>query len=628
MPENNEQNNDRAAEKKGPELIRDYVRMLGAVPGVYRMLGKNAKVLYVGKARSLKHRVQSYTRLHGHSNRIAAMILATRAMEFVTTRSEQEALLLEANLIKRYKPRFNVLLRDDKSFPYILLSNEHEATRLMKHRGGRSKKGDYFGPFASISSVNRTINTLQRVFLLRSCSDSIYQSRTRPCLLYQIKRCAAPCTGEISLEEYAALVAGARDFLKGKSMKIKDDLVQKMEACSEERQYEQAAAYRDRLAALAQIQAHQGINPRTFTDADVFAVYMDGGQSCIQVFFFRGGLNWGNHAYFPQAADDLSGAQILAAFLAQFYDGKPCPGLVLLSEEIEDRELIAEALSLRSDKRVRIKVPRRGEKHELTVQALKNAAEALARRQAVTASQRKLLAGVQEHFAMDVPPERIEIYDNSHIQGAHAIGAMVVAGPAGFEKKHYRTFNIKSKEITPGDDFAMMGEVLTRRFKALVKAGDDDDAPPWPDLVLIDGGAGQLGAAQNVFDELGISGITLVGIAKGAERNAGRERFFISGREPFSLPSRDPVLYYLQRLRDEAHRFAIGTHRARRKKAQGVSILDALPGIGAARKRLLLRHFGSAKAVSRASVADLACVKGISFALAKRIYDYFHGDIG
>ncbi len=628
MPENHDQSSDKGAVKEGPELIRDYVRMLGAVPGVYRMLDKNAKVLYVGKARSLKHRVQSYTRLHGHSNRIATMILATCAMEFVTTQSEQEALLLEANLIKRYKPRFNVLLRDDKSFPYILLSNEHEATRLMKHRGGRSKRGDYFGPFASIGSVNRTINTLQRIFLLRSCSNSIYQSRTRPCLLYQIKRCSAPCTGEISLDEYGVLVAGARDFLSGRSAEIKDDLARKMELCSEKRQYEQAAVYRDRLAALTQIQAHQGINPRTFTDADVFAIYMDGGQSCIQVFFFRAGLNWGNHAYFPLAADDLSGAQILAAFLAQFYDGKPCPGLVLLSEEIEDRGLIAEALSLRSDKKLYIKVPRRGEKRELTVQALKNAAEALARRQAESASQRKLLAGVQEHFEMDAPPERIEVYDNSHIQGAHAVGAMVVAGPAGFEKKHYRTFNIKSKEITPGDDFGMMGEVLSRRFKALVKRGDDDDAPPWPDLVLIDGGAGQLSAAQNVLDELGISGITLVGIAKGAERNAGRERFFISGKKPFSLPDRDPVLYYLQRLRDEAHRFAIGTHRARRKKAQGVSILDALPGVGAARKRLLLRHFGSAKAVSRASVADLTCVKGISFALAKRIYDYFHGDIG
>lgn len=611
---------------KGADLIRTYVRTLPGTPGVYRMLDARGEVLYVGKARSLKNRVSSYTRLHGHSNRIANMIIATSAMEFVTTPSESEALLLEANLIKRYKPPFNVLMRDDKSFPYILLSKAHEAVRLMKHRGAQKAKGDYFGPFASAGSVNRTLNTLQRIFLLRSCTDSVYQSRTRPCLLYQIKRCAAPCTGEISIPDYNRLAAQARAFLSGKSFKIKEQLVNSMEQASAAMEYEQAAIFRDRLSALTHIQAHQGINPRTVSEADVFGVVISGGQACVQVFFFRANQNWGNRAYFPRVSKDLTADEILNAFLAQFYDGKPCPKLVLMSHTPADAGLIAEALSLKAGRKVRLLTPQRGEKHELVAHAVKNAEDALARRMSESATQRKLLDGVQALFDLDAPPERIETYDNSHIQGSHAIGAMVVAGPDGFEKKHYRTFNIKSEELTPGDDFGMMREVLTRRFRRLAAMDNAERlSAGWPDLVLIDGGAGQLSAAQEVLDELGVSDVALAGIAKGPERNAGRERFFMTGREPFTLEPRDPILYYLQRLRDEAHRFAIGTHRARRKTAQGKSLLDGVPGVGAARKRALLRHFGSAKAVSRAGTADLTCVKGISESMAKQIYDYFHG---
>lgn len=611
---------------KGPELIRSYVRTLPGTPGVYRMLDTRGEVLYVGKALNLKNRVSSYTRLHGHSNRIANMIIATAGMEFVTTPSESEALLLEANLIKRYKPPFNVLMRDDKSFPYILLSKAHEAVRLMKHRGAQKIKGDYFGPFASAGSVNRTLNTLQRIFLLRSCTDAVYQSRTRPCLLFQIKRCAAPCTGEITIPDYNALVAQARAFLSGKSFKIQDDLAKAMEKASAAMEYEQAAVYRDRLAALTNIQAHQGINPRSISEADVFAVTISGGQACVQVFFFRANQNWGNRAYFPRIAKEHGPEEILNAFLAQFYDGKPCPRLVLLSHTPPDGALIAEALSLKAGRKVKLLTPRRGDKLELVQHVTKNAEDALARRMAESATQRRLLDGVQNVFDLDAPPERIETYDNSHIQGSHAIGAMVVAGPDGFEKKHYRTFNIKDEELTPGDDFGMMREVLTRRFRRLAAMDNAErESAGWPDLVLIDGGAGQLSAAQAVLDELGVGDVTLVGIAKGPERNAGRERFFMAGRAPFMLEPRDPVLYYLQRLRDEAHRFAIGTHRARRKSAQGKSALDEVPGVGAARKRALLRHFGSAKAVSRAGAADLASVKGISAAMAQQIFDYFHG---
>ncbi len=620
---------------KGPELIRDTLRHLPASPGVYRMLDGEGNVLYVGKARSLKARVASYTRLSGHSNRIARMIVATRAMEFITTETDSEALLLEANLIKRYKPYFNVLLRDDKSFPYILLSRDPErASRLMKHRGARRGAGDYYGPFASAGAVNNTLRILQRVFLLRSCTNAVYDGRSRPCLLYQIKRCAAPCTGEISLADHEKLVAQARDFLSGKSRAIKADMVAKMEEASARLDFERAAIFRDRLAALSQIQAHQGVNPKGVREADVFAVHAEGGQVCIQVFFFRANQNWGNHAYFPRADKALSEAEVLQAFLSQFYDGKPCPKLILLSHEIDEAGLIGEALSLRNERRVRVLTPKRGEKRELATHALRNAREALARKLAASASQRHLLQEVQKLFDLERLPRRIEVYDNSHIQGTHAIGAMVVAGPEGLDKKQYRTFNIKSDTLAPGDDFAMMHEVLTRRFRRLqTEAGesvspevDEDDGrtATWPDLVIIDGGQGQLSAARGVMDELGLTDIVLVGIAKGPERNAGRERFFMIDRQPFSLEPRDPVLYFLQRLRDEAHRFAIGTHRARRKKALGRSALDRAPGIGPARKRALLRHFGSARAVSDASVADLKTVAGISDHLARSLYDFFH----
>ena len=620
---------------KGPDLIRDTLRHLPASPGVYRMLDGEGNVLYVGKARSLRARVASYTRLSGHSNRIARMIIATRAMEFITTETDSEALLLEANLIKRFKPYFNVLLRDDKSFPYILLSRDPcRATRLMKHRGARRGQGDYYGPFASAGAVNNTLRILQRVFLLRSCTSAVYDGRSRPCLLYQIKRCAAPCTGEISLAEHEKLVAQARAFLSGKSRAIKADMVEKMEQASKRLDFERAAIFRDRLAALSQIQAHQGINPKGVREADVFAIHAEGGQVCIQVFFFRANQNWGNHAYFPRADKSLSEAEVLQAFLSQFYDGKPCPGLVLLSHDIDEAELIGEALSLRNERRVRVLTPRRGEKRELTAHALRNAREALARKLAESASQRQLLQGVQKLFDLQRLPRRIEVYDNSHIQGDHAIGAMVVAGPEGLDKKQYRTFNIRSDTLTPGDDFAMMQEVLTRRFRRLLAEtgetaaqgaeADEMRTATWPDLVIIDGGQGQLSAVRAVLDELGLADIALVGIAKGPERNAGRERFFMPDRPPFSLEPRDPVLYFLQRLRDEAHRFAIGTHRARRKKALGRSALDRAPGIGPARKRALLRHFGSARAVTDASVADLKTVTGISDHLARSLYDFFH----
>ena len=609
----------------GPGVIARIVKTLPNSPGVYRMIGADGDVLYVGKARSLKKRVQSYTRLGGHSNRIARMIAATAGMEIITTATESDALLLEANLIKRLRPRYNVILRDDKSFPYILIARGHDAPQLVKHRGARKREGEYFGPFASAGAVNRTINTLQRAFLLRSCSDSYYTARTRPCLLFQIKRCAAPCTGEISLGAYGALVDAAEDFLTGKSEKVKHHLHARMEAASEALEYERAAGYRDRLAALAQIQAHQGVNPRSFAQADVFAAQCEGGQSCIQVFFFRTGQNWGNHAFFPRADKSLGPEEVLDAFIAQFYDNKPAPKLILLSHDIAGRKLLAEALSARAGRKITVSVPRRGEKRAIMEQALVNAREALARRLAESASQRKLLEGVAQLFELDDVPERIEVYDNSHIQGSNPVGAMIVAGPDGFEKNSYRKFNIKSKDITPGDDYAMMREVLTRRFSRLLKeSGEDDKRAIWPDLVLIDGGAGHLSAAHGVLDELGIGNLTVVGIAKGPGRDAGRERLFVRGRDPFMLQPRDPVLYFVQRLRDEAHRFAIGAHRARRRQAIGATPLDDVPGIGPARKRALLKYFGSAKAVGRAGLADLGAADGISARMARTIYDFFH----
>ncbi|MDQ0435793.1 excinuclease ABC subunit C [Kaistia dalseonensis] len=618
---------------QGAAVIADFVTRLPNAPGVYRMFDRNGTVLYVGKARNLKKRVTSYTRIGMQSNRIIRMIQQTATMEFVTTRTETEALLLEANLIKRLRPRFNVLLRDDKSFPYILITGDHEAPQLVKHRGARARKGDYFGPFASAGAVGRTVNAMQRAFLIRTCTDSVYESRTRPCLLFQIKRCSAPCTGEIALDDYAKLVKEAEGFLSGKSSAIKAELARAMEEASAELDFERAAIYRDRISALSHVQAHQGINPQNVDEADVLAVHQEGGQNCVQVFFFRTGQNWGNHAFYPRADKSLGAAEILGAFLAQFYEDKPVPRLILLSHEVDEVELIAEALSEHAGHKVEISVPKRGEKKDLVDHALLNAREALGRNLAETSSQARLLEGVAQAFGLDATPRRIEVYDNSHIMGTNAVGGMIVAGPNGFVKNQYRKFNIRSEEITPGDDFGMMREVLTRRFSRLVKEvgskeaapRDEDGFGPWPDLVFIDGGQGQLSAARGILDELGLTEeVPLVGIAKGPDRDAGREKFFIPGREAFMLQPRDPVLYFVQRLRDEAHRFAIGSHRAKRKAALGKNPLDEIDGIGPTRKRALLAHFGTAKAVGRASIPDLLGVPGISEQMAQVIYDFFH----
>ncbi|HEY8593744.1 MAG TPA: excinuclease ABC subunit UvrC [Devosiaceae bacterium] len=621
--------NDRVA--TGPEVIKAFVKTLPAAPGVYRMIDAKGEVIYVGKARSLKSRVSNYTRFEGNSVRISRMIAATNSMEFVRTETESEALLLEANLIKRLKPRFNVLLRDDKSFPYILIATDHEAPELTKHRGTRRRKGHYFGPFASAVAVSRTIAALQRAFLLRNCSDSFYASRTRPCLQFQIKRCAAPCTGEISLENYAELVDEARAFLSGKTKSVQDRLSREMNEAAEALDFERAAMLRDRLSALALIQSQGDANARTVEEADVFAIHHEAGQFCVQVFFYRAHQNWGNHAYRPRADASLEEAEVLEAFVSQFYEDRTPPKLVLLSHEIAERELLEEALGSRLGTRVHVQVPQRGEKRDLVEHALTNARSELGRQLAEGASQKALLEGVAEAFGLSETPRRIEVYDNSHIQGTNAVGAMIVAGPEGLSKKHYRTFNIKSEDLTPGDDFGMMREVLTRRFTRLAaeSATDAEDKangmPDWPDLVLIDGGAGQLNAVREVLAGLDLPReVALAGIAKGEERNAGRETFHIEGRKPFMLPARDPVLYYVQRLRDEAHRFAIGTHRARRKKDFVRNPLDEIEGIGPTRKRALLNHFGSAKAVSRAALADLTAVPGISETMAQQIYDHFN----
>ncbi|WP_040129491.1 excinuclease ABC subunit UvrC [Brucella anthropi] len=618
----------------GQDIINAFVKRLPNNPGVYRMFNSDGDVLYVGKARNLKKRVSNYARGIGHSNRITRMIRETVTMEFVVTRTETEALLLEANLIKRLRPRFNVLMRDDKSFPYILLTGNHRAPGIFKHRGARSRKGDYFGPFASAGAVGRTINALQRAFLLRTCTDSVFETRTRPCLLFQIKRCSGPCTHEISDEDYAELVNEAKAFLSGKSQSVKDHLATAMQAASADLDFEHAAVYRDRLAALSHVQSHQGINPQTVEEADVFAIHQEGGMTCIQVFFFRTGQNWGNRAYFPKADSSLGPAEVLGAFLSQFYDDKPCPRLVLLSETVEEQSLIAEALSTRAGHKVQVNVPQRGEKKDLVDHALTNAREALGRRLAETSSQARLLQGMAETFGLSQPPRRIEVYDNSHIMGTNAVGGMIVAGPEGFVKNQYRKFNIRSTDITPGDDFGMMREVIERRFSRLVKehgtpeepadAEVTDTFPAWPDVILIDGGQGQVGAVRQILGELGISHlVNAIGIAKGVDREAGRERFFVEGKQAFTLPPRDPVLYFIQRLRDEAHRFAIGTHRARRKKEMVKNPLDEIAGIGPSRKRALLHHFGTAKAVSRAAVADLMQIEGISEAMAKTIHDHF-----
>ncbi|MFL5147412.1 MAG: excinuclease ABC subunit UvrC [Microvirga sp.] len=689
--------------RAGVEVIRRAASTLPGSPGVYRMIDAKGEVLYIGKAKSLKARVGSYARGEAHSNRLARMIADTAAMEFVTTATEAEALLLEANLIKQLRPRYNVLLRDDKSLPYILLTADHEAPQVVKHRGARNRPGSYFGPFANVWAVNRTINALQRAFLLRSCNDSYYDNRTRPCLLFQIKRCSGPCTNEIATDEYRTLVEEARAFLSGKSNAVKERLVGEMNEAAENLEFERAARYRDRLAALSAVQATQGINTQGVEEADVFALDEQAGQFCVEVFFFRNWQNWGNRAYFPKAHKSMPPGEVLASFLAQFYDDKPAPRLILVSHEIEDCELLAAALSTRAEARVEIHVAKRGERRNLVAYALRNAREALARRLADTASQQKLLTSLGQAFGLAKPPRRIDVFDNSHIMGTNAVGAMIVAGPAGLMKQHYRTFNIKSEELSAGDDYGMMREVLRRRFSRLVKeapreipsppisglpeigspqdasrehptcarggvgvgvAGpemdlsspspaadaaykastnssmpatptpdlspqgggerDADAFPAWPDLVLIDGGKGQLEAAQAALAEVGVDGVALVGIAKGRDRDAGRETFFLPGKPPLKLPPRDPALYFVQRLRDEAHRFAIGTHRAKRAKSLGANPLDEIPGIGPGRKRALLKHFGSAKAVSRAGKEDLEAVQGLSANMAQAIYDFFH----
>jgi excinuclease ABC subunit C len=722
----------------GRSVISEFAKHAPQGPGVYRMIGAGGEVLYVGKAKNIRKRVLSYARPTGEVTRIARMVAITASIEFVTTATETQALLLEANLIKRLRPRFNVLLRDDKSFPYILISKDDRPAQILKHRGARNREGDYFGPFAAVNAVNRTITALERAFLIRSCSDAVFDSRTRPCLLYQIKRCSAPCTGEISRPAYDELVREAKEFLSGRSRAVKEDLAHEMDQAAEALDFERAGVLRDRLAALAAVQAHQDINPRDIEEADVFAVFQDGGFFCIEVFFFRSCQNWGNRAYFPRADRSLTPGEVLGAFLAQFYDDKPCPRLILLSEEIEDRELLAQALTIKSDRKVEILVPRRGGKRDVIAHALANAREALGRKLAEAASQQRLLAALAGTFALAGPPRRIEVYDNSHIQGTNAVGAMIVAGPEGLRKNQYRKFNIKSADITPGDDFGMMREVLTRRFKRLLnekprlhpplegphaplegegKVGfsaaegspgwgdggavddgnavyaealspppgpltrsdlppaeprysegsatqerdrsrqqpasvggggpplrdgpapppdgkavaaepppstDNDAEQPWPDLVLVDGGEGQLRAARETLAALGIVDVPIVGIAKGPDRDAGRETFHMPGRQPFRLPLRDPVLYFVQRLRDEAHRFAIGSHRQRRSRDIREAGLQEIAGIGPTRKRALLRHFGTLKAVERASISDLIQVPGINAETARRIYDFFH----
>jgi excinuclease ABC subunit C len=629
----------------GRDAIVHAIKEAPSRPGVYRMIDGRGDVLYVGKAKNIKKRIAAYARPTGLDTRIERMIAQTRTLEFVVTRTETEALLLEANLIKRLRPRFNVTLRDDKSFPYILITSDHWAPQILKHRGARSRPGQYYGPFASVWAVNRTVNALQRAFLLRSCSDPFFESRTRPCLLYQIKRCSAPCTKQIEFSDYAALVREANAFLSGRSKTVKDQLAAAMEKASTALDFEHAAIYRDRLSALSAIQSQQGINPRTVEEADVFAVHQQGGFTCVEVFFFRTGQNWGNRAYFPKADKSLGPGEVLSAFLAQFYDDKPPPRQILISHAIEDQALLAAALATKSGHKVEISLPQRGEKKDLIAHALANAREALGRKLAETSSQQKLLDQLAETFALPRPPRRIEVYDNSHIQGTNAVGAMIVAGPEGFRKKDYRKFNIRSTELTPGDDFGMMREVLERRFKRLMNEAPPQPTPPvdpavaltlpialpveegeespWPDLVLIDGGLGQLNAARDVLAGLGAE-VPLVAIAKGPDRDAGRETFFLPGRDSFKLPPRDPVLYFVERLRDEAHRFAVGSHRTRRARDMREAGLQEIAGIGPTRKRALLHHFGTLKAIERASVTDLMQVEGISAETARKIYEFFH----
>ena len=622
----------------GHAAIENAVRLAPTSPGVYRMLNAASDVLYVGKAKNVRKRLASYARVNAPlPARILRMIAATVTVEIVSTTTETEALLLEANLIKQLRPRFNVQLRDDKSFPYILITGDHWAPQILKHRGAQSRPGRYFGPFASAGAVGRTITALQRAFLIRSCTDGFFESRTRPCLLYQIRRCSGPCTGEIDFPGYTELVREANDFLSGRSHLVKKELAGEMEKASTELEFETAALYRDRLAALSAIQSQQGINPRTVEEADVFAIHQEGGYSCVEVFFFRTGQNWGNRAYFPRAEKSFTPEEVLGSFLAQFYDDKPPPKLILLSHEIEESALLADALAVKAGFKVEVSTPKRGEKKELIAHALTNAREALGRKLSDTATQSRLLQGMATTLGLPQPPKRIEVYDNSHIQGTNAVGAMIVAGPDGFIKNQYRKFNIKSEGLTPGDDYAMMREVLERRFKRLLKppegdaakpGADDDLFPQWPDLVIIDGGRGQLNAVREIFEGLGLTQVSLMAVAKGPDRDAGRETLFMPDREAIKLEPRDPVLYFIQRLRDEAHRFVIGSHRKLRKKDIREAGLQEIPGIGPSRKRALLHHFGTLKEIERASIADLGKVPGVSAESARKIFEFFHAQPG
>ena len=639
LPDIAEESGDVVAEgplAAGHAAIEHAVRLAPTSPGVYRMLNAASDVLYVGKAKNVRKRLSSYARVAAiQPARIMRMIAATVSVEIISTSTETEALLLEANLIKQLRPRFNVQLRDDKSFPYILITGDHWAPQILKHRGAQSRPGRYFGPFASAGAVNRTITALQRAFLVRSCTDGFFESRTRPCLLYQIRRCSGPCTGEIDFPGYTELVREATDFLSGRSRLVKQELAGEMEKASTELAFETAALYRDRLAALSAIQSQQGINPRTVEEADVFAIHQEGGYCCVEVFFFRTGQNWGNRAYFPRAEKSFTPEEVLASFLAQFYDDKPPPKLVLLSHDIEECELLANALSIKAGFKVEVATPKRGEKKELIAHALTNAREALGRKLADTATQGRLLQGMAATLGLPHPPRRIEVYDNSHIQGTNAVGAMIVAGPDGFIKNQYRKFNIKSEGLTPGDDYAMMREVLQRRFKRLLTPAadgaakpDDDSFPQWPDLVIIDGGRGQLNAVREIFAGLGLTQVSLMAVAKGPDRDAGRETLFMPEREPLKLEPRDPVLYFIQRLRDEAHRFVIGSHRKLRKKDIREAGLQEIPGIGPSRKRALLHHFGTLKEIERASIADLGKVPGVSAESARKIFEFFHAQPG
>ncbi|MEM6387298.1 MAG: excinuclease ABC subunit UvrC [Pseudomonadota bacterium] len=613
-----------AQPETGHTVIQAFLKTLDGSPGVYRMLNPKGAVLYVGKARNLKARVSSYARPTGHSPRIARMIAETASMMVLTTRTETEALLLEQNLIKQLKPRYNVLLRDDKSFPYIFISDEHDFPRLEKHRGAKNRSGRYYGPFAGAGAVNRTINTLQKVFLLRTCTDREVEAGDRPCLNYHLKRCSGPCGGKITKDEYAKLVAAADDFLRGRTTRVQAQLAEEMQIASEKMEFERAAALRDRIRALTQVQSTQGINPEGVSEADVIALHMEAGQACVQVFFIRANQNWGNKDFYPRLGGTESAAEVLQAFVGQFYSSKDPPRLLILSDEIEEPELVSDALSEAAGRKVGLLVPQRGEKRELVIGALRNARESLARKMSESATQTKLLTGLAEAFGLERSLKRIEVYDNSHIQGTNAVGGMIVAGPDGFLKSQYRKFNIKDVAITPGDDFGMMREVLTRRFKRVLKEDPDRNSDAWPDLLLIDGGAGQVSAVHQVMAELGVDDIPMVGVAKGVDRDAGKEEFYRQGGRPFALQRGDPVLYFIQRMRDEAHRFAIGAHRAKRSKAVGATPLDDVPGVGATRKRALLTHFGSAKAVGRAALEDLKAVEGISSTLAETIYGYFH----